>query len=121
MAKPTGPTNPELQKLIAELRSKGYKEKIKFLTELADLLEKSTRKRAEVSLSKLERCCSSGETVVVPGKVLSDGILSKPLSVAAFKFSSVAEEKIKKAGGTVLSINELIQKNPKGTNVRIMV
>jgi len=37
-----------------------------------------------------------GETVVVPGKVLNVGELTKKVEVAAFSFSQSAEEKIKK-------------------------
>lgn len=116
--KPTGPTNPILKNLIEDLRSKGYKENIKFLIRLAELLEKSRRRKVEVNLSKLERVCKENETVVIPGKVLSYGILTKPLTVSAFKFSPVAKEKIKNVKGKILTINQLIEKNPKGTNVR---
>ncbi len=61
-----------------------------------------------------------GETVVVPGKVLGDGSLDHKLEIAAFKFTQSAKEKIKKAGGKFMSISELIKKNPKGSNVRII-
>lgn len=119
MPKPTGPTNPLLRNTIAELRNKGYKEKIKFLITIADLLQKPRRKRIEVSLSKLNRVCKNNENVVVPGKVLS-GILEKPLIVYAWSFSETAKNKIENAGGKVFSITELIQKNPHGSNVRIV-
>ena len=55
MPKRTGPTNPIMKKLIADIRNKGYK------------------------------------------------------------------EKIQKAGGKAISIRELIEINPKGTNVRIVI
>lgn len=121
LPKPTGPTNPILQDLIKQLRAKGYNEKIPFLIDLAEKIEKSERKRAEVNLSKLEKICKKDEIVVIPGKVLSSGNLKKPLTVAAVNFSMSAVEKIQDAGGKVLSINELIQENPKGTNVRIVI
>jgi large subunit ribosomal protein L18e len=119
--KRTGPTNPILKKLIEELRNQGYKEKIPFLIEIAKKLEKSRRKRPEVNLSKLNRVCKENETVIIPGKVLSSGILKKPLTVAAASFSMSAIEKIQKAGGKTISIRELIKNNPKGTNVRIVI
>jgi large subunit ribosomal protein L18e len=119
--KRTGPTNPILKKLIEDLRNQGYKEKIPFLIEIAKKLEKSRRKRPEVNLSKLNRVCKENETVIVPGKVLSSGILRKPLTVAAASFSMSAIEKIQKAGGKTISIRELIKNNPKGTNVRIVI
>lgn len=121
MSKPTGPTNPILVKLIEELREKGYKEKIPFLIEIAKKLETSSRVRPEVNLTKLDKICKENETVIVPGKVLSTGNLKKPLTVAAASFSMSSIEKIQKAGGKVLSIKELVESNPKGTNVRIVI
>jgi large subunit ribosomal protein L18e len=121
MPKRTGPTNPIMKKMIEDIRNQGYKEKIPFLIEIAKKLEKSKRKRPEVNLSRLNRVCKKNETVIVPGKVLSSGILKKPLTVVAASFSMSAVEKIQKAGGKSLSIRELIEKNPKGTNVRIVV
>ena len=121
MPKRTGPTNPLMKKLIEDIRNQGYKEKIPFLIEIAKKLEKSKRKRPEVNLSRLNRVCKSNETVIVPGKVLSSGILKKSLTVVAASFSMTAVEKIQKAGGKTLSIRELIKSNPKGTNVRIVV
>jgi large subunit ribosomal protein L18e len=121
MSKPTGPTNPILVKLIEDLREKGYKENVPFLIEIAKKLETSSRVRPEVNLTKLDKICKENETVIVPGKVLSTGNLKKPLTVAAASFSMSSIEKIQKAGGKVLSIKELMESNPKGTNVRIVV
>ncbi|MBN2202669.1 MAG: 50S ribosomal protein L18e [Candidatus Aenigmarchaeota archaeon] len=121
MPKPTGPTNPIMKKLIEDIKSQGYKENVPFLLEMAKRLEKSKRSKPEVNLSQLERVCKENETVVVPGKVLSSGILKKTLNVAAASFSMAAVEKITNAGGKTISIKELIKNNPKGTNVRIVV
>jgi len=121
MPKPTGPTNPIIATMIEEIRNRGYREKIPFLIKLADELETPKRQRAEVNLSKLNRVCKDNDIVVVPGKVLSSGILKKPLKVAAASFSMAAIEEIQKAGGKVLSIEELVKENPKGTNVRIVI
>ena len=121
MPKRTGPTNPIMKKLIEDMRNQGYKEKIPFLIEMAKKLEKSKRKKPEVNLSKLNRVCKDNETAIVPGKVLSSGILKKPLTVAAASFSMTAVEKIQNAGGKTLSISELIKINPKGKDVRIVI
>jgi large subunit ribosomal protein L18e len=120
MSRPTGPTNPIMKKVIEEIKSRGYKEKIPFLVTLAKKLEKPRRKRIEVNLSKINRVCKENEIIVVPGKVLSTGELKKPLTIAAASFSMAALEKIKKAGGRVLTITELIKENPKGKGVRII-
>jgi len=121
MPKPTGPTNPIIAAMIEDIRNRGYREKIPFLIKLAEELETPRRQRAEVDLSKLNRVCKENETVVVPGKILSSGILKKPLRVAAASFSMSAIEAIQKSGGKVLSIEDLIKENPKGTNVKIVI
>jgi large subunit ribosomal protein L18e len=52
--------------------------------------------------------------------VLGAGRIDHPINVAAFTFSEQARSKILKAKGTCLSIKVLMDKNPKGTNVRVM-
>ncbi len=118
--KPTGPTNPVLRKLVEDLRSRGYKEKIPFLLKLADELSRSRRRKVEVNIAKINRICKEGEVVVVPGKVLGYGVLKKPVTIYAWSFSAQAKEKIKNAGGNILTIHELIEKNPIGSGVRII-
>lgn len=120
MSKRTGPANPELQALIAELRSRGYKEGSKFLIKIADELAKSARKRAKVNVSRLERFCKAKEDVIIPGKLLADGILTKQLTVSCFGASESARKKTEGAGGKIISIEQMVEKNPKGTGVRIV-
>jgi large subunit ribosomal protein L18e len=71
-------------------------------------------------VSHLNRCTQKSETVVVPGKVLAAGKISHPVNVAAFAFSEQARIKILKAKGKCLSISDLMEKNPKGANVKIV-
>lgn len=121
MVKRTGPTNPLLKKLIEELKKKSLEEKVKIWKRVAEILEKPTRKRAEINLKHIEREAKDGETIVVPGVVLSEGELKKKLTIAAWKFSAKAKEKIEKSGSKAISIEELMKINPKGSKVRIMV
>ncbi len=121
MPKPTGPTNPLLSAFIQELKARGHTERLGFLLEMADRLSAPERIRAEVNVGKIERLSAAGETVVVPGKVLSSGNLTKKVNVAALKFSPAAEEKILKAGGKALLLQELVEKNPKGKDLKILV
>jgi large subunit ribosomal protein L18e len=118
--KPSGPTNPVTKKMIEDMRSKGYKEKNKFLLGLAERLEKSARRKPAINIAKLQRLCKDGETIIVPGKVLSYGNIDKKLTIAALAFSKEASIKIEKAGGKAISIHDLISKNPKGNKTRIM-
>ena len=120
MPKPTGPTNPLLRKLVRELRRKGREQGASIWLDLAERLAQPRRQRPEVNLSRLNRYASEGGIVVVPGKVLAAGKLERPLSVAAFKFSGAARRKITSAGGRALSIEKLLEENPKGSGVVLM-
>lgn len=121
MAKKTGPTNIYLRKLIVALRKVGKKEKAPIWKKVADKLAKSRRQKVEVNLSDINRHAAKGETVVVPGVVLAEGKLDKTVNVAAWRFSYAAVEKITKAKGKAMTIRELLEKNPKGSKVKIMV
>ena len=58
--------------------------------------------------------------VVVPGKVLSVGDLTKKVEVAALTFSAEAKRKIEEAKGRTLSLQELLHENPEGRKARIL-
>jgi large subunit ribosomal protein L18e len=83
-------------------------------------LAKPRRKRITLNVSRLNRCTEKKETVLVPGEVLGAGEIDHPITVAALSFSEVAEEKIKAARGKCLSFFELVKKNPKGSDVKII-
>jgi large subunit ribosomal protein L18e len=116
----TGPTNPGLRSLIDELRKKAFAEKIMLWKRLASDLEKPTRQRKIVNLGRINRFTSDGETIVVPGKVLAAGELQRKITIAAWQFSEDAVEKIQKANGKAITINELMKHDPKGKKIRIM-
>ncbi len=120
MAKRTGPTNPLLRSAIELFRRKSG-EGSPIWEDVAEKLSRSTRSRVEVNVSEIDRHAKDGETVVVPGVVLSAGSITKKVSVAAWKFSESAREKIRDAGGKTWTIEQLRKENPKGTNVKLMV
>ena len=63
---------------------------------------------------------SDGETVLIAGKVLGSGLLSKAVTVAAYNFSVTALEKIEEVGGKCLTIEQILEENPKGSGIRIL-
>ena len=101
-------TNPNLIELINKLNKQSKSE------------DAAIWRTAEVNLSDIARYAEAGETVLVPGKVLSNGDLTEKVDVVALKFSAKAQEKIESAGGECISIDEIIESNPKGSNIRIM-
>ncbi len=113
-------TNPELIDTIRLLRSASRKNNSRIWAAIADELEHSKQHRAAVNLSQISRTSEKGDTVAVPGKVIGSGSLDGR-TVAAFTFSQTAVTKIEKSGGECISLMKLIEKNPKGSGVRIIV
>jgi len=113
-------TNPNLLSLIERLRKESFENKAPVWRDVADRLNKTRQNWAEVNLSRIERFAGDDETIIVPGKLLGAGVISKKVTIAAFKCSEAAKDKIAKAGGKSMSIEELLEINPKGSNVRIM-
>ncbi len=120
MARKIVKSNPSLVSLIQELKKKSYENDAPIWRDIAIRLEKPLRNWAEVNLDKIERYINDGEIALIPGKVLSSGVLTKKVSVAAWSFSEKAREKIESIGGKCLSIDELVKINPKGKGVRIL-
>ena len=112
-------TNPNLIELINKLNKKSKTENAAIWKDVANRLGRSNRRTAEVNLSDIARYANADETVLVPGKVLSNGDLTEKVNVAAFKFSQKAQEKIESAGGECVSIDDIMESNPKGSNIRI--
>ena len=109
-----------LADLIRKLDEKGRQENKPFWGTLAKKLNRPRRKAYEVNLFSLEKNATGKETVVVPGYVLGSGEITKPVTVAALRFSGKAEEKIKKAGGKTLDIEDFVESKPDLKTVRIM-
>jgi large subunit ribosomal protein L18e len=120
MANRTGPSNPHHQNLIVELKKKAIVDNSQFWKRLATDLEVPTRNRRVVNLSRINRFTKGNEFIVVPGKVLGSGVIDHKVTVAALSFSEGAVEKLKKQNCELLSIDDLIKKNPKLSDVRII-
>ena len=119
MVKRTGPQTTELKKLIISLNKLASNEKVNLWKRIAFDLSKATRSRREVNLYKINKTIKDHEIALVPGKVLSLGNLDKKITVAAYRFSKEAKDKINKIGKAI-TIFELMKENPKGKKVRII-
>lgn len=116
----TGPTNTQLVALIQELKKHSIVESAPIWKRLASDLERPTRIRRAVNLSRISRNAKENEVVVVPGKVLGSGDVDKKMTVAAFAFSSSAIEKLKENKCEMINLTDLMKKYPKGKGVRIL-
>ncbi|MDG6221358.1 MAG: 50S ribosomal protein L18e [Candidatus Thermoplasmatota archaeon] len=118
--KPLNKTNQHLLELIQDLKNGAYKNGAPIWRDVADRLSRPSNNWAEVNLSRISRNVEKGAVVLVPGKLLGSGDINMAITVASYKASASAVEKVSKAGGRVITIRELMGENPKGTDVRIM-
>ncbi|MBI5553297.1 MAG: uL15 family ribosomal protein [Candidatus Diapherotrites archaeon] len=84
------------------------------LKELNRRAKRPNRLRTEVNLWRLQQIAEKNpqKILAVPGKVLSEGNLTAPLTVIAQKYSQHAAEKITKAKGRALLWAELPKQKP---------
>ncbi|MEM3794727.1 MAG: 50S ribosomal protein L18e [Thermoprotei archaeon] len=116
----TGPTNISLRLLASRLTKHSNIYKRRAWRAIAKELWKPSRQRVVVNLSKIERNNNKGSIIVVPGVVVGSGRLTKPVSVVAYRFSTTAKKKILSSGGQVLTLDELLERNPRGQGVVII-
>ncbi|WP_292468473.1 50S ribosomal protein L18e [Methanolobus sp.] len=113
-------TNPRTSVLIAALKEEARQNEVAIWKDVAKRLEKPGKNYAQVNLSKINRYAKDGETVLIAGKVLGSGLLSKAVTVAAYNFSVTALEKIEEVGGKCLTIEQILEENPKGSGIKIL-
>ncbi|MCE4599362.1 MAG: 50S ribosomal protein L18e [Desulfurococcales archaeon] len=117
----TGPTSILTRKLIVRLRKKARDTGAAAWLRVAELLEKPTRTRPAVNLSKINRHAVEGEMILVPGKVLGSGILEKKVTIAALGFSEKALLKIKASGSRAITLEAAMDENPTAKRTRIII
>lgn len=87
---------------------------------LAQKIAGPTRAHAAINLDHLDKKTKEGDTIVVPGKVLGTGEVTKRFRVCALSFSKVALEKLKVAHVETVTILEEIKKNAKAEGIKIV-
>jgi len=118
--KRTGATNQHTRTLISELKKLSSEKKAPIWKTVALELERPSRQRREVNLSRLQSYAKDKEIALIPGKVIGAGDLNKKITIAAWKFSSEAFNKIQATGAKAISIPQLMKENPQGKGVRIL-
>jgi len=118
--KRTGPTNPLLRDLIGELKKRSNEQSVNLWKRIALDLEKPTRQRRVVNLSRINRYTKENDVIVVPGKVLGSGMLNHKLTISAYQFSEQAKDKIEKAGAKIIPLLKLSEEKSNGKKLRII-
>jgi len=119
MAK-TKTTNQVLFDTIRDLKKLSAKTGVNVFKAVATKLAGSASQRSEVNLSLIEKHVKDGESIIVPGKVLSTGVLTKKnLIIVGFRASTSAIKKIEASGSKFIEIREYISNKPD-TKIRII-
>jgi large subunit ribosomal protein L18e len=115
--KPTGPTDLLKRQLARRL----WKTKRRIWRDVSERLMAPQKNRVEVNLAKIEKVTAKGQTIVIPGKVLASGSLLNNVTVACYAISKSAKKKLEESGSKQISIDELLEQNPTGKGVSIIV
>ncbi len=78
---------------------------------------KPRRQRVTVTLQKLEKYVNNNDNIIVPGKILGTGKITKKFNISAIEYSASSLEMLKAAGCSVVAIENMI----KNDNIRIIV
>ncbi|MDP8002962.1 MAG: 50S ribosomal protein L18e [Caldisphaera sp.] len=116
-----GITNDVLINVDKALKMQYSKTKSKVWLYAAKILSRPARRRVTVNLNKINKLAKEGDMVIVPGKVLGNGKITKKITIAAFSFSEEALEKIRSSDSTGITLVEAIKENPEGKNVKIII
>jgi len=107
-------TNPELVETI-RLASKS-----KSWMPIAKQLANSTRKQSSVNLDEINKKTTAGDTVLVLGKVLAVGELTKKVRICSLGISKSARDKLKSSKSEAVTILEEIKKNTRAEGLKIL-
>ncbi len=106
--------NPELVKtIIAAKKNEAW-------LDVAAVLSGPRKNLANINLEKINKEAKKGETIIVPGKILSQGEIDKKIKIVALNFSEKAKEKLLKAKCEVSNILDEIKKNPMAKGVQVL-
>ncbi len=107
-------TNPELKEtIVVALKNPSW-------NSITKIISGPTRLFSAVNLDEIDLHAKLGDTIVIPGKVLSKGELTKKIRIAALSFSLPVFEKAKKTKSELVKLKEEILKNKKMEGIKIL-
>ncbi len=120
MARTTEYENPERLRIIKKLKQKAKTEHVAMYDKISEELSRVRKNRRAVNIRKINRFTKEGDIVVVPGKVMGDGFLDHKVEIAAFSFTSGAEEKIAQSESTALTIEDFVENWKPVSNIKFI-
>ncbi len=89
--------------------------------EVAKILAMPKKKNTILNLEEIDKQVKIGDKVLVPGKVLSSGDLTKKIKLVAWSISEKAEEKLKTSKSEFVLLSEEIKKNPELKDFKLIM
>lgn len=117
MGKITGPSDLYKRKLARTL----HKTKRRIWRDVADYLMAPQKNAVNLNLRSISRVAKKNDVIVVPGKILGEGTLDKSITIACYATSKSVPAKIEESGSKLITIEQLLEDNPSGSNVRIFI
>jgi len=87
---------------------------------VAEILSGPRKNRVDLNLEEIDKKIGEEKTVVIPGKVLSQGEIGEKRKIVALYFSDKAKEKLLTSKCEISSIVDEIKKNPEGKGIKIL-
>jgi large subunit ribosomal protein L18e len=87
---------------------------------IAKILSGSTRNQLSVNLGRIDREAKEGDTLLITGKVLSKGFLTKKVKIIALSISPKALTALKQSKSEFVNIKDEIKKNPKAEGIKVL-
>ena len=102
--------NSKISRWVAAIeRARPGSKNQKKLSYLIRLATRPKRSRPSVNIDKLEKLAKENDSIIIPGKVLGAGSISKKLNICAVDFTNSAIEKLKGSGCRIVSIEDAIK------------
>ena len=106
-------SNPNTMGLVTFLRKQSP-----FWFKVSEYIVKPKRVSIKVNINKIEKVAKPNSIILVPGKVLADGELTKSIMLSALSFSESARKKLSKA--KIVKISDLARENKKGEGILLL-
>ena len=117
-----GPENADTIALLKRLEHAKSANKAPVWGLVAKFVKMPRRKRVAVNLDKVAKLAKAGCTIVVPGRLLSLGQAPDfAFTLAVQSCSAAARAKMAGSKAKLLNISQLLEQNPKGSKVTIVV
>jgi large subunit ribosomal protein L18e len=87
---------------------------------IAKILSGPTTAQSKINLNQIDKESKTGDTIIIPGKVLSKGDLTKKVKICALSISKEANEKLKDTKSEYTTLLNEINKNKKAEGINLI-